>query len=146
MLNQEVSDPINHGSDLAKRAFDIFVSFTALLILSPFIAIFALLIFIQDGASPLFAQDRYGRDGKTFRCFKLRSMVVDAGERLKVLLENDPAALTKLGAFVRKMSIDELPQLFNVLKGEMSLVGPRRDRAQLISHILHVLTPGLTGL
>ena len=98
------------------------------------------LIWMSDGGSPLFAQTRIGMGGRRFRCLKLRSMCVDAEQRLAALLardawaraewardhklRNDPR-VTPLGQFLRKSSLDELPQLFNVLKGEMSLVGPR---------------------
>ena len=167
ILNPDMSGPAQRRADPAKRAFDIFVSATALIILSPIMLVFAILVYFQDRASPLFAQDRYGLNGETFRCYKLRSMVVDASDRLKELLENNPEArkewnetqklqddprITKFGAFIRKMSIDELPQLFNVLRGDMSLVGPRPIVQNEISRYgndfqyYKAVRPGLTGL
>lgn len=135
-----MKQPLHKGEAYAKRLFDIVVSATALIALSPLILIFALVIKLQDGEDALFQQKRYGLKGETFSCFKLRSMVPDARERLEALLSASPEArteweatqkltndprITALGHFIRKTSIDELPQLYNVLRGDMSLVGPR---------------------
>ncbi|WP_299949950.1 sugar transferase [Hyphomonas sp. BRH_c22] len=123
-----------------KRLFDILVAGSALLFVAPLILTIAVAIRMQDGGKAFYAQRRFGLNGETFNCFKLRSMVPDAQERLEHLLENNPAArreweesqklthdprITSLGHFIRKTSIDELPQLYNVLRGDMSLVGPR---------------------
>ncbi|WP_335591741.1 sugar transferase [Hyphomonas oceanitis] len=123
-----------------KRLVDIVVAGAALLFLAPLILAIALLIRMQDGSRAFYSQKRYGLNGETFNCFKLRSMVPDAREQLEYLLATDPAAraewdetqkltndprITALGNFIRKTSIDELPQLYNVLRGDMSLVGPR---------------------
>ncbi len=121
---------------LAKRLIDIGISATALLVLSPVLAITALLIKLTSPGPVLFAQNRVGMNQRRFRLYKFRSMVVDADERKKELahlneldgpafkMGNDPR-ITRIGRIIRKTSIDELPQLYNVLKGEMSLVGPR---------------------
>ena len=121
---------------IIKRAFDIVASFFALIILSPVILITAIAIKLGDGGPVIFAADRYGKDMKPFKMLKFRSMCVDAEDRLHDVLrekdknglafkiENDPR-ITKVGRFIRKTSIDELPQFVNVLKGEMSIVGPR---------------------
>ena len=121
---------------LAKRLVDIGVSATTLLLMSPVMVITALLIKLTSPGPILFAQDRVGMNQRRFRLYKFRYMVVDADERKKELahlneldgpafkIGNDPR-ITPIGRFIRKTSIDELPQLFNVLKGEMSLVGPR---------------------
>lgn len=116
------------------------VALLALLFLAPLMIAVALMVYMQDGGKPVFAHRRIGRNGRHFYCLKFRSMAVDAEQRLQDLLARDPAAraewekdhklrddprVTKLGAFLRKSSLDELPQLFNVLRGEMSLVGPR---------------------
>lgn len=121
---------------LAKRIVDIGVSAVTLLLLSPVMVVIALLIRLTSPGPVLFAQDRVGMNQRRFRLYKFRSMVVDADERKKELaylneldgpafkIGNDPR-VTPIGRFIRKSSIDELPQLYNVLKGEMSLVGPR---------------------
>lgn len=119
-----------------------------------------------DGGKPIFAHTRIGRGGQPFKCLKIRSMRVDAEEHLKKILASDPAAaaewrieakltndprVTRIGAFLRKSSLDELPQLVNVLKGEMSLVGPRpviieelpRYGGDVVSYL--AIKPGLTG-
>jgi len=119
-----------------KRLFDSLASGTALIILSPVFLIISLLIYI-NGQGPIFySQIRIGRDGKPFKMYKFRSMVTNADELLRNLrsqnevdgpmfkMKEDPR-ITKIGKFIRKTSIDEFPQLFNVLLGQMSLVGPR---------------------
>ena len=120
-----------------KRCFDFVASLSALIVLSPVLIVVALLIFIDDPhGSPFFTQVRVGENGKQFRMYKFRSMVCNAEELLKELqsqnekdgpvfkIKDDPR-ITRIGHFIRKTSIDELPQLFNVLKGDMSVVGPR---------------------
>lgn len=119
-----------------KRFFDIVVSFVGLVILCIPMAIVALCIFIEDGHFPIFAQTRLTEDGKPFRMYKFRSMCVDAEEKFQEVqaqneaegaafkIKDDPR-VTKIGRFIRRTSIDELPQLWNVLKGDMSLIGPR---------------------
>lgn len=119
-----------------KRVFDIICSGVAIIILSPIMIITAIAIMIESPGNPIFVQDRVGRNGKIFKMYKFRSMCLDAEERLKKLKEkngvdgpvfkmkNDPR-ITKVGRFIRKYSIDELMQLFNVFKGDMSVIGPR---------------------
>lgn len=145
-----------------KRFFDIVCSFIGLILLSPIMLITALAIIIDDPkGSPLFLQDRIGRNGKKFKMFKFRSMVVDAESKLDTLLENnemdgpvfkiakDPR-ITRVGRFIRKTGIDELPQLFNIIKGDMSIVGPRpalpREVKQYDEYQYQRLyvTPGIT--
>lgn len=121
----------------AKRAFDIAFSAAALLAISPLLALVALLIRAEDGGPVLFRQVRVGRFGREFRMLKFRSMRIDAEQRLQDLLaqnqhkagvtfkiRNDPR-ITRIGYWIRKFSIDELPQFWNVLVGDMSVVGPR---------------------
>ena len=120
-----------------RRAQDIFFSGIALIVLSPLMLVTALLIFIDDPhGSPIFSQVRCGRDNKPFKMYKFRSMYCDAEERLSELLENnemdgpafkikDDPRITRIGKFIRKTSLDELPQLWNIFKGDMSIVGPR---------------------
>ncbi len=134
-INYNKANRINHY-DVAKRILDFSVSLLALIILSPLLLIISILIATTSKGPIIFKQDRVGKDGLIFKMYKFRSMVVNA-EELKAQLEkdnemsgpmfkikNDPR-ITKVGRFIRKTSIDELPQLINVLKGEMSLVGPR---------------------
>lgn len=147
---------------IVKRISDIVLSLLGILILSPVLIITALVVFFEcPKANPIFSQDRIGIDGKKFRFYKFRSMVPDAEDKLNELLEhnemdghafkmkNDPR-ITKVGKFIRKTSIDELPQLFNVLKGDMSIVGPRpplpREVEKYDEYELQRLyvTPGLT--
>jgi len=125
------------SSDLAKRAFDIVISATALLVLCPLFFVIWSLIKLEDGGPVIFAQTRVGRHGLEFKMFKFRSMCLDAEARLLELLKrnqhkegitfkikNDPR-LTRTGKWLRKFSFDELPQFYNVLIGNMSIVGPR---------------------
>lgn len=147
---------------ILRRTQDIVLSSLALLVLWPVIAIFALIIWIESpGASPIFAQNRVGRDGRVFRFYKLRSMIPNAEAKLDALLDQNemegPAfkikedpRITKVGRIIRKTSIDELPQLWNILKGDMSVVGPRpplpREVEQYDEYQMQRLyiTPGLT--
>lgn len=110
----------------AKRLFDIVVSMTALTLLSPVIALIALAIKMDDGGPVLFVQERVGRGLRKFRCIKFRTMIVGAesqGNRF-IVTKND-ARVTRIGDKLRSWTLDEIPQLINVLKGEMSIVGPR---------------------
>lgn len=145
-----------------RRGQDIFFSLLALIVLAIPMLIVALVIWIDSpGASPIFSQDRVGRDGKIFKFYKFRSMVPNAEAKLHEVLEqnemdgpvfkmkNDPR-ITRVGRFIRKTSIDELPQLINILKGDMSIVGPRpalpREVAEYTDYEKQRLyvTPGLT--
>ena len=147
---------------MGRRAQDIFFSLLALIVLAVPMAIVALVIWIDSpGASPIFSQDRVGRDGKVFKFYKFRSMIPNAEAKLNEVLaqnemdgpvfkmKNDPR-ITRVGRFIRRTSIDELPQLINILKGDMSIVGPRpalpREVAQYTDYERQRLyvTPGLT--
>ena len=162
-LRNNLANPLHR---ISKRVFDLFGSITLLLLLSPIFALLAYKV-SKDGGKPFFGHFRVGQNNKPFRCYKFRSMVVNAQEVLKQLLANDPVAqaewdqdfklkndprVSKLGAFLRSTSLDELPQLWNVLKGEMSLVGPRPVvQAELerygedVDYYL-MAKPGMTGL
>lgn len=122
------------------RGMNCGIAAVALLFFLPLMVLVALMVWVHDRGPILFAHRRIGRGGRYFPCLKFRSMAVDAQERLQALLDTDPAAraewerdhklrndprVTKLGAFLRKTSLDELPQLINVLRGDMDLVGPR---------------------
>ena len=151
-----------------KRIFDLVLSIIGMVIVIPVSLIVCAAILIESpGAAPIFRHYRVGKDGKLFPCYKFRSMVPHAQEKLKDYLAQNPAAkaewqqfyklkhdprITKIGRFIRKTSIDELPQVFNVIKGEMSLVGPRpiiRDEEHYYgSHIkdYYSVLPGITGM
>lgn len=126
-----------HHLALCKRAVDVLASLAALMALSPLFLLIALLVKIEDGGPVFFAQTRVGQFGREFKMYKIRSMCLNAEEKLKELLamnqhkegvtfklKNDPR-ITRVGRWLRKFSLDELPQLYNVLIGDMSLVGPR---------------------
>jgi exopolysaccharide production protein ExoY len=148
---------------VVKRALDIVLVLLALPIVVPTIVVLAVLI-SRDGHSPFFLQQRLGLGGRVFSMWKLRSMVPDADARLAAHLAISEAArrewedyqklaedprITPLGRLMRKTSLDELPQLWNVLKGDMSLVGPRpmlpEQRALYPGHAYFMMRPGLTG-
>lgn len=138
---------------MAKRAFDILFSIAALLMLSPILAVACLLIWARDGHSPLYRGMRVGRGGRDFRIVKLRTMVAD-GERLGgTSTALSDLRLTPLGLSLRRSKLDELPQFWNVLVGEMSVVGPRPNmRAGGVDHYtaeeqrLLGVRPGITDL
>lgn len=124
------------GYCFLKRTMDVICSLVGLIILSPIFLVVAILIRVESEGNAIFAQERVGKNGKRFKMYKFRSMVVNAEELKDKLtsknemtgpmfkMKDDPR-ITKIGKFIRKTSIDELPQLINVFKGEMSLVGPR---------------------
>ncbi|MBU7462583.1 sugar transferase [Lactiplantibacillus pentosus] len=163
-----IIDPIvqreRYGYRLIKRLFDVCASFTALVLLSPMFLVVAIAIKAEDSQGKVFySQIRVGKGGKRFKMYKFRSMVSNADELLKTLIsENDvdgamfkmklDPRVTKVGSFIRKYSIDELPQLVNVLKGNMSLVGPRPPLEREIKEYTDYdkqrlyVKPGCTGL
>lgn len=107
-----------------KRAFDILFSFLGIVIIWPFLLIIALIVVIDSPGGAIYKQERIGKDGKPFNIFKFRTMMKNTG--LELTLAND-GRVTRVGGFLRKYKLDELPQLFNVLGGSMSLVGPRPE-------------------
>lgn len=155
------------GYRFAKRAMDIIVGVIGVITLIPLtIAIYIANIILKDKGPVFYSQERIGKDGKLFKFYKYRSMVVNADEKLKkYLAENEEARkeykkykklkkdprITKVGEFIRKTSIDEFPQFINVLKGDMSLVGPRpylhREKDDMGDNydIIVSVKPGLTG-
>ena len=151
----------------AKRGLDIAVAATALLLLLPLFAFVSAAVWLSDGKSPIFSHSRLGRGGRSFGCLKFRSMVVDAEAVLVAHLADNAVAraewdathklthdprVTPLGRVLRKTSLDELPQLINVLRGEMSLVGPRPIvQAEVARYgaafdTCFSVPPGVTGL
>jgi exopolysaccharide production protein ExoY len=173
IINAEVGDtnyPSKAGmprGGLAKRAFDVFAASTMLIFALPAMFFIAVIMFSTDRGPIFFGHERLGLNGRRFRCLKFRSMVVNSQEALQRHLELFPAAraeweetqklrndprITRLGQFLRVTSLDELPQLINVIRGDMSLVGPRpivQDEvvryADDIEHYSAV-RPGITGL
>jgi Undecaprenyl-phosphate galactose phosphotransferase WbaP len=151
---------------LSKRIFDTLVALFLIALLSPLLLLLSLLL-MGDGGKVIFSQKRVGKNGRSFKCFKFRTMALDAEDQLKLLLAQSPELklqwdrdqklkddprVSTLGGFLRRTSLDELPQLFNVLQGQMSLVGPRPIiEAELqrygseASYYLMV-RPGMTGL
>lgn len=134
ILKEQVEE--RRGYELVKRSIDIICSLIGLIVLMPILIVVAILIRIESKGSIIFSQDRVGKNGMIFKMYKFRSMVDNAedlkeqltneNERLGPMfkIRNDPR-VTRVGRFIRKTSIDELPQLVNILKGEMSIVGPR---------------------
>jgi lipopolysaccharide/colanic/teichoic acid biosynthesis glycosyltransferase len=150
-----------------KRIFDVSTAFVLVLLLAPLLLAIAALVRGADGGPALFRQVRIGKGGKPFRCWKFRTMSSDAERALQEFIEANPDAarewrenqklshdprITRIGSFLRKSSLDELPQLFNILVGDMSFVGPRpivvdeiERYGEAFSHCFSV-QPGLTGL
>lgn len=146
-----------------KRAFDIVVAATLLCILSPVLILTALAIRLESSGSVLFRQERIGLAGQAFTMCKFRSMRPDrrkrhdpnlippTGDRRRTHKAPRDPRVTKVGRFIRRTSLDELPQLWNVLKGDMSLIGPRPELPNLVhgyrewQHLRHVVRPGITG-
>ena len=133
-----------------KRAFDFSIVLVALLVLWPFLLIIGIILSIANkGAGVFFLQERPGKDGKIFKVIKFKSMT-DERDSNGVLLPNDQR-ITRIGKFIRKYSIDELPQLFNVLKGDMALIGPRPLMPRYLALYSpeqmrrHEVRPGITG-
>lgn len=149
------SAPLTRSQRLAKRSFDVAVSLLLLTFLLPFLALISLAVLIETGRPLFFRQQRGGLDGRPFSIVKFRTMhVLEDGPELTQARRNDPR-VTRLGAFLRRTSLDELPQLWNVLRGDMSLVGPRPHALahdQYYGSLLRRyplrqrLKPGITGL
>lgn len=133
-----------------KRLIDVIASGTAMILLCWLYAVLAVLVRIDLGSPVIFSQDRVGRNGKVFRMYKFRSMNNDTDENGKLL--PDRQRVTRFGRFIRATSMDELPELVNILKGDMSIVGPRPLLVSYLDHYndfemrRHEVRPGLTGL
>ena len=155
------------GNRLLKFIFDWCLTLAGTILISPILIGIGIWVYRDSPGPVIFKHRRVGKDGKEFYCYKFRSMCVDADVKLKELLETDPAAraewkkdfklkndprITQSGAFLRRTSLDELPQIFNVLKGEMSLVGPRpiiRDEISRYGKYIqdyYMVRPGITGM
>jgi exopolysaccharide production protein ExoY len=155
------------AGELARRLFDIVIAITAIIFTAPLLVAAFLAVKLDGGGPALFGHERVGLGGRHFKCLKFRSMVIDADKRLARLLAGDPVAsaewanhhklrtdprITSVGRFLRRSSLDELPQLFNVLRGEMSIVGPRPIVAAEVRRygaryeFYCKVRPGITGL
>jgi exopolysaccharide production protein ExoY len=149
---------------LGKRTLDYAVVLLGAPFVVPVLLVLALAVYLRDGSNPFYSQDRVGKGGGVYRIWKLRTMVVDADLQLAAHLAADPVArkewdrtqklrddprITRIGRFLRKSSLDELPQLWNVLKGDMTLVGPRpmmpEQRSLYPGEAYYRLLPGITG-
>jgi exopolysaccharide biosynthesis polyprenyl glycosylphosphotransferase len=142
------------GARIGKRLFDLTVAAVALLIFAPAMLAVAIAISLEDGQPVLYRQERVGRDGKTFKMLKFRSMRMDAEKDGARLATVGDARVTRVGRFIRRTSLDELPQLINVLRGDMSVVGPRPERPVFVDKFTkehpryaerHLVAPGITG-
>jgi lipopolysaccharide/colanic/teichoic acid biosynthesis glycosyltransferase len=163
----EITPGARRWGETGLRVVNIIVATAALILLAPVFVVFGALVFFQDGGPIFFSHGRVGLRGRLFACLKLRTMAADADARLATLLAADETAreewardhklradprVTALGRFLRKTSIDELPQLINVLRGEMNLVGPRPVTPDEIArygkhaHYYRSVKPGITGL
>lgn len=141
--------------DVAKRMFDLVVSLGLLIVLLPFMIPTAIAVFLETGRPILYHQDRVGYNGKPFRIYKFRSMRQDAEKAGKAIwASKNDSRVTRVGAIIRNTRLDELPQLYNVIKGEMSFVGPRPERPEFVKdlsekldhyEIRHTVKPGLMG-
>jgi lipopolysaccharide/colanic/teichoic acid biosynthesis glycosyltransferase len=135
-----------------KRGFDFIVSLLGLIVLSPFFLILGFLIWAEDRGPVFFRQTRIGKGGRTFRLFKFRSMSPPRTKAEGSFIPGDISRVTSVGRFIRKTKLDELPQLINVLKGDMSLVGPRPEVERWVAafperwKIVHSVKPGITDV
>lgn len=136
-----------------KRGFDILSSLMAILLFSPILLVLAMIVKCTSPGPILFKQRRMGKDNQEFMIYKFRTMRIDTPNVATHLLKNPEQYITPIGKFMRKTSLDELPQLFNILKGEMSVVGPRPalynqyDLIEMRTNAnVHTVRPGLTGL
>lgn len=158
---QDFIDSIDYGIvkggaifDFYQRVLNIILSLIGLAIGIPLVIIFGIRIKIEDNGPITYKQERLGKGGKRFYIYKLRSMRTDAEKFGAQWAEKDDPRITKVGRFIRKTRIDEIPQLFNILKGDMSLIGPRPERPQFTEQFNReipgfinrlAVNPGLTG-
>lgn len=138
-----------------KTVSDYIFSIIFLIVLSPLLILLAIIIRLTGRGPVIYSQDRIGKDGRPFSIYKFRTMVFDAEKGEPVLSASDDERVTRIGKFMRKYRLDEIPNFINVLKGEMSVVGPRPERLYFINQIikrtpqyieLHKVKPGITSL
>ena len=148
-----VSDSFD-GRGIVKRVFDIAAASSLLLLMAPLLIVTAIAIKIESNGPVLYLQRRIGLNGRPFKIVKFRSMVVDAEKDGARWAATDDDRVTRVGRIIRKLRIDEIPQALNVLRGEMSFIGPRPERPEFVEllekeipnyHLRHVVKPGITG-
>ncbi len=152
MTESKIEVKLNKGiyRRFLKRPMDFIISFIAIIVLSPLLAILAILVRLKLGSPVLFKQKRPGLNEKIFTMYKFRTMTDERDEKGEMLPDSE--RLTQFGRILRSTSLDELPELFNILKGEMSIIGPRPLAVQYlpfytdIERIRHTIRPGLSGL
>ncbi len=131
---------ISGGQQFVKRCFDLFVGFLGSVVSTPVILLLALIIFLEDGKNPFFAQKRLTRGGEPYMVFKMRTMIHNAESEVgAVLATKNDARITKVGRLIRPLRLDELPQFYNILIGQMSIVGPRPERPEFYEQLDSVL-------
>ena len=151
MKNYSKMDLKNFYFTYGKRFLDIIVSLLSLVILSPLFLIVSILIKLEDGGPVFFMQERVGKDFKKFKVIKFRTMVVDAPKRGLAITKKSDSRVTKVGKILRKYKLDEMPQIINVLKGDMSVVGPRSDVEKYVDMFIEdfrevlKVRPGMAG-
>ena len=137
-----------------KRLTDFFLSIVLLIPAIPICLISAIFIILETNGNPLYVQERVGLNGDKFKIYKLRSMYSDAEKDVHKWAEKEDSRITKVGSIIRKTRIDELPQLINIIKGEMAIIGPRPERPEFIEEFLNeipdfndrlAVKPGITG-
>jgi exopolysaccharide biosynthesis polyprenyl glycosylphosphotransferase len=143
------------GRRFIKRSFDVFAASGLLVVTWPLMLVTAVLVMLEDGGPVFYRQERVGQGGRLFKVTKFRSMKVDAeGDGTPRWAASNDSRVTRVGRVIRKLRVDELPQLFNVLIGEMSLVGPRPERPFFVDQLVreipfyavrHCVKPGVTG-
>jgi lipopolysaccharide/colanic/teichoic acid biosynthesis glycosyltransferase len=140
--------------DIIRTIFDYLVTLLSLLLLTPVIMILAISIKLTGKGPVIYSQKRIGRDGKPFIIYKFRSMHSDDNNEIPLLSDTDDKRITSLGKFMRKHKFDEIPNFFNVLKGDMSIIGPRPEQKYYVDQIiqidprykmLHLIKPGITS-
>ncbi|ADL50666.1 sugar transferase [Clostridium cellulovorans] len=138
-----------------KRFLDIFLSLIGCVIGIPIVIITCIVVVLESKGNPIYTQERLGKDGQAFKLYKIRSMCTDAEKNGPKWADKNDSRVTRVGKFIRKTRIDEIPQLFNILKGDMSIVGPRPERSvftfefqkEIPTFINRLqVKPGLTGL
>jgi len=151
---QLASKRISFSNWLFKKVFDRFVAILVLIVTSPVLILASILILLEDGGPIIYTQDRTGKNLKTFKLYKLRSMKKDAEKNGAQWADQKDSRVTFIGRIIRKLHIDEIPQMYNILKGDLALVGPRPERPEFVQNLekdipyyflRHTIKPGFTG-